>query len=265
MMARIVGWTMLLLAILGACSPGKQKKPLVILAAASLQNPLDSLLSEFERENDTDVRVAYGASGMLAQQIRSGARADLFLTADTTWIERLLDGDVDRIAAWTPWLTNRLVVAVHKNATYRVDSLADLKAEAIARIVIADPQSAPVGRYAEAALRQCGLSGQVQDRMIIAENAAAATRTLRVGLADAAIVYETDLRPFTDLRIGCIVPDTLYPPVVYGLVVLDRMPANDASRAELLGFLISERARSVFAQAGFQPLPQQMRLSAGGQ
>jgi len=233
------------------CGSGASGKPLLVFAAASLSQPLDSLLARFESSTGTEVNVSYGASGTLAQQIRAGAEVDLFLSADTTWIERLAADDHRRIVSWWPILGNRLAVFTHVENEFELGKLDDLLAPPFQRIAIADPGSAPVGRYAQGALRTEGIEDSLSNRLVYAENAAAVVSTVRAHLAEAGIAYATDVAGREDIALRFFVPDTHHPPIVYGLALLNTTHPAAKGLAELLR---SPSAQDLFASAGFTPL-----------
>ncbi|MEW5875966.1 MAG: molybdate ABC transporter substrate-binding protein, partial [Candidatus Zixiibacteriota bacterium] len=199
----------------------------------------------------TVVNVSYGASGTLAQQIRAGAQVDLFLSADTAWIERLAADDNRRIAAWWPFLGNRLAVFTHVENEFELGKLDDLLALRFQRIAIADPGSAPVGRYAQGALRTEGIEDSLSSRLVYAENATAVVSTVRAHLADAGIAYTTDVAGRQDIALRFLVPETHHPPIIYGLAILNTAHPAAKRLAELLRSSASQR---VFASAGFTPL-----------
>jgi len=238
-------------AFVGGCDGRTADRPLLVFAAASLIQPLDSLLAQYESSTGSDVNVSYGASGTLAQQIRAGAEVDLFLSADTTWIERLTAEDTRCVAAWWPILGNRLAVFTHVENRLELGKLADLLAPQFQRVAIADPGSAPVGRYAQGALQREGIEDPLSGRLVYAESATAVVSTVRAHLADAGFAYATDVAGREDIALRFIIPDTHHPPIVYGLALLST--AHPAA-GKLADWLRSPFAQSVFASAGFTPL-----------
>ncbi len=246
----------LAISILAGCS-GSQKtdgnKAILVLAAASLAPTLDSIAVQFERTFNVPVHIGYGASGTLAQQIRAGAAADLYLSADTAWVDRLRAKDSALIDHWWPLLTNHLVVAALSKSTVSLSDLNDLADPSIRHIVIADPQVAPAGRYAKAALENADVMAAVSGKLIFAEHVTAAVQVIRTGVADVGLAYATDIAPYPELKILCAVPDSLHPPIVYGLAVL-RQAMDNKNVAAFAAFIRSDPTMAQFRQAGFVPI-----------
>jgi molybdate transport system substrate-binding protein len=179
------------------------------------------------------VRIAYGASGTLAEQIRSGVAADLYLSADAHWLQELA-AERSRVGSWRPLLTNRMVVVTREGADWTIERLADLRDPKFRKIAIANPIIAPAGRYAEAALRSARIYHEVADRLVSCENAAATANIVRIGLAEVGIVYATDAFAHDGLQEIHMIDGALHPPIVYGMAVLH--PRGGEPRPEALAF-----------------------------
>jgi molybdate transport system permease protein len=192
-----------------------------VFAAASLTDALE----EIAREYPKPLVFNFAASSTLARQIRAGAPADVFLSAD----ERSMD--VVRPASRVRLLSNTLLIV-------GVQEPRDLlNANSIA---LADPSSVPAGIYAKEYLTNIGLWGQVEARVIPTDNVRAALAAFESGNVEAAIVYRTDTR-----RAGYEVPREEGPEIVYPAAALT--PRGQA----FVAYLQSPRARAVFARHGF--------------
>jgi molybdate transport system substrate-binding protein len=246
----------LVLAIVAGCGGSKKtekENAVLVLAAASLAPTLDSIAAHFERTYNLPVNIGYGASGTLAQQIRAGAAADLYLSADTAWIDRLQAEDSAVIDHWWPLLTNHLVVAALNTSAIALSDLGGLADSSIHHIVIADPEAAPAGRYAKASFEHTHLMGAVSGKLVFAEHVTAAVQVIRTGVADVGLAYATDIAPYPELKSIYDVPDSLHPPIVYGLAVLQ--PAMDNKNATAFAeYIRSDPMMSLFRQAGFVPI-----------
>jgi molybdate transport system substrate-binding protein len=223
-------------------------EPLLIFAAASLAGPMDSVATAFVQKTGVPVLVTYGASGTLAQQIRIGADAAIFISADTAWPRQLADDPKIEAAEWRPFLRNRLVmVALAGNEA--TPSYPDaLQALALAHIAIADPESAPAGRYARAYLEKVGLWDRLRTHLMVREDVRGALNLVRLGIADIGIVYATDLTAGSGLKIAAEIPDSLYPPAIYGAVLLK----DGAQERALFEHLLSESSLQQFRRVGFR-------------
>src|SRR5436305_1272814 len=134
----------LLLLMAGVGCASAKEPPLRFYAAASTREAIEKIAQSFQDQTGLAVEANFGASSTLARQIERGADADLFLSADETWADFLVDkGLVERRQ---DLLTNRLVVIVPANSPARIQSLDDLAGPAIKRLALAGPQ-VPAGTY----------------------------------------------------------------------------------------------------------------------
>jgi molybdate transport system substrate-binding protein len=170
-----------------ACALRPAAPVLSVAAAADLRFALDELARGFRsRHPAVDLRLAYGSSGNFFAQIRNQAPFDLFLSADVAYPRQLAQQGlvapdsvfvyaVGRIAVWVP-------------AASRLDPATALQSPALRHLAIANPQHAPYGRAAEAAIHSLGLYERVRDKLVLGENVAQTLEFVQSGAADAGIV-----------------------------------------------------------------------------
>lgn len=163
-----------------------------VAAAADLKFALTEVASRFARDSGGAVKLAFGSSGNFTHQIEQGAPFELFLSADEAFIFRLAEKGlaVDRGALYA---IGRLVLFSPHGSTLRVDpELKDLKAALadgrIRRFAIANPDHAPYGRAARAALRHAGLWAVIEARLVFGENASQAMQFAASGSSQGGIV-----------------------------------------------------------------------------
>ena len=166
-------------------------KPLLIAAAADLKFALDEVLAEFRKAHpDHDPRPTYGSSGTLFAQIDNGAPFDLFLSADVKFPRQLIErGKAEKDSLFL-YAIGHVVVWVPKES--KLD-LATLGAKAlldpsVRKIAIANPDVAPYGAAAVAALKHLGLHGAVSAKLVLGENVAQAAQFVQSGAADAGVI-----------------------------------------------------------------------------
>lgn len=176
----------------GAPSAGSSR-PVRVFAASSLTEVFGDLAGP-------SVKVSFGGSQSLARQLRDGAPADVFASADERTMQALVaDGVVEEPVTFA---RNRLEIAVQPGNPKHVTGLADLARPDVA-VVLADP-SVPVGAYARQALRRAGLDVQPRSLELDVKSALA---KVTAGDADAAIVYVTDVRAAGSKADGVPIPD----------------------------------------------------------
>lgn len=250
-MKRIVGF-LLSLVVLGLTTQGMvhaDDDPLLIFAAASLGGPLDSIASRYMAETGTPVLIAYGASGTLAQQIRIGADVDLFISADTSWVTRLATDPNSAVSHWVPFLRNQLVLVTSSDLDHRTRAFGPLDGPTIGKIAIADPEAAPAGRYAATYLQRIGVYDKIHEKLVIVEDVRGVIQAVHLGVADVGFVYSSDVAVTGRVRSVEVIPDSLYPPIVYGLAT---MRGSRVEKVKMfVQFLTGSEASATFVRAGF--------------
>jgi molybdate transport system substrate-binding protein len=205
------------LCVLAAAPASAQD--LRVAAASDLQAVLPGLVARFEQQTGRRVAVTYGSSGNFFSQIRSGAPFDVFLSADVDYPRRLEQEGVIARGSVTRYAIGRLVLWT------RTDSGVDLRrgfdaltAPAVRRIAIANPEHAPYGRAAVAAMRAAGVYDRLKARLVLGENIAQAAQFAQSGNADVGIIALSLTRATTLRTTGTFVevPAALHPPLEQG-------------------------------------------------
>ena len=223
---------------------------IVVYAAASLRDVLTELAPAAGRATGTRLVFNFGGSGDLARQIVAANKADLFFSADESWMERVAEaGLVDSGSRRSP-LSNRLAVVVPADSALQITAGEDLATAAIHRLAIANPEAAPAGKYAKAWLESKGLWDAVASRVVPALDVRAALAAVESAAVDAGIVYRTDA-PISDrVRVAYVVPEVEMAEISYALAALRPRPHVDAARA-VAAWLCGARAAPVFERFGF--------------
>ncbi len=227
-----------------------------VFAAASLTNVMQDLGDAFTKETSVPVKFSFAASSALARQIENGAPADLFISADVMWMDYLQNKHLIQEQTRHDVVGNRLVLIAP------VGSLIKLKiephfplAEVLGknRLATGDPDSVPVGRYAQAALTKLGVWNEVSERLVRAESVRAALAFVDRGEVALGIVYETDALIDQHVRILDVFPADSHAPIVYpmALTTAARPPA-----AQLAAFIRGCAGAAAFKAYGFSPLPE---------
>jgi molybdate transport system substrate-binding protein len=258
----MAGGSMRRLAVLGALASllsvplvpaaSEPARPLLVFAAVSLTDALREVGAAYTEASGQPVKFSFASSGVLARQLEAGADADVFVSADSEWMDYVeVRGLIDRSTRYD-LLTNRLVlIAPSDRAAAPVSigpgfELAD--ALGGGRLALGDPESVPAGRYARAALISLGLWAQVSDRLVRADNVRAALAFVARGEAPLGIVYETDARAEPGVAVIAAFPADSHPPIVYPVAVVANARAG---ASEFVAYLHGPRARAVFERWGF--------------
>jgi molybdate transport system substrate-binding protein len=242
MMKRVV--TTVLLLILAVRADAAVVR---VSAAASLKDALDEICRIYARgHGGVTLLTNYGASGGLARQIESGAPADIYISANSGWVDYLKGkGTLDN-ASIAPLAANALVFAGREGR--KVTGMADLPR--LERIAVGSPASVPAGAYALAALRRAGIERLVESKLVMARDVRAALLYAERGEADGAFVYRTDLLLAKRAKLLFVVPAALYPPIVYP-AALTMTGARDKDAVAFFRFLFTGEAQAVLKRYGF--------------
>jgi molybdate transport system substrate-binding protein len=242
-----------------ACSAPASAQPrsITIFAAASLKNAVDDVNATFTKAHGSRTVASYAASSALMKQIEQGAPADVFISADTDWMDYGAQHKLIRAETRINLLANRLVLVAPKSSSIAGVTVApglDIAALAgTGRIVTGDVRSVPAGKYAKAALEKLGLWAAVEKKLATTENVRAALTLVARGEAPLGIVYETDAKVEPDVKIIGVFPPDSHPPIIYPAA----LTANARPDAmQYLAFLRSDAAKAVFESYGFRYLPQ---------
>lgn len=246
-------WGLLVAAAFLSLTACDNDRDLLVFAATSLRDPLTEISNRYESETGNNVDLSFGGSQSLAQQIVSGAPADVFISAGSAPVAFLDERGFVSIEDSQRLLTNELVVVMLEEVV-EMESLEYLASDAIDRLALADPSLAPAGAYAQEALRAAGIWESVQGKLLLGKDVRAAMTYVEVGNADAGVVYRTDAQSSDSLKVAHSVDPGLHSQVIYPAVVVKGSPnRNDAT--PYLEFLFSEEALAVFRRFGFSDLP----------
>jgi molybdate transport system substrate-binding protein len=240
--------TVLIALLSSACGHPPTPRKLSIAAAADLQFALAEASRQFNQQHpQTELAVNYGSSGNFYTQIRNGAPFDIFLSADIQYPRNLAhDGIVPADSVFT-YAAGRIVVWVP--ASSKLDPATALSDPSVRRIAIANPQHAPYGRAAAAALHSMGLYETVEKKLVMGENISQTLQFVQSGAADAGIVA-LSLAVAPKVREQgryWEVPVNAYPKIEQGGVILKDSPAAREFRDWLLG----ASGRALLQQYGF--------------
>lgn len=237
--------------ILGFSGTAALAETITVLAAASLSDALSEIAKAYQAKTGTLPALSFAASSTLARQIAASGGADIFVSADSDWMDYLDNRGLIAHAARKNLLGNRLVLIAPAEAAPTLviaphfDLLGALHG---GRLAIADPDSVPAGKYAKTALSVLGVWNSVADRTVNAENVRVALAYVARGEAPLGIVYRTDAIGEKRVHIVGTFPENSYAPIVYPAALT--RDAKPAAR-NFLDFLNSPRARAIFEKYGF--------------
>lgn len=256
-----------LLLVLAGCAPSAEPAPgsseapdatrgrVRVAAASDLRFAMEDLVTAFAVTNPgITVEPTYGSSGTFFAQISEGAPFDVFLSADATYPRELETAGLAASGSTEVYGIGQLVLWVPDDSPIDVDGrgLDALTDASVGRIAIANPEHAPYGRAAEAALRSAGIYDAVRAKLVTGENVAQAAQFVESGSADAGVIaHSLALAPqLRDKGRFAIIPLDSYPRLEQGAVVLASAAEPAAARA-FLDFVLGPEGRTVLDRYGF--------------
>ena len=231
-----------------------QTPTLTVFAAADLSPAFRELIPQFEQTAHAKVVLVPGSTGILSQQIRNGAPADLFFAANEAAVDDLTAGDnlkknsIVLADTKTIYARGRLALITLKSSPLRLNDLKDVVGAGVRRIAIANPAHAPYGLAAQQALQSAGVWGAVQPRLVYGENVQQALQFVQSGSADAGLVARS-LVETQDLS-WTLVDASLHQPLNQAAVVLARSKQPRLATA-FLDFVKGPAGRAVMKRFGF--------------
>lgn len=211
-----------------------------VLAAASLSKPFTALAASFEQANPgATIRLSFGSSTTLAQQIAQGADADLFASAGTAALEQL--GEVEPTATVTI-AQNTLEIATPTDNPGEVASLADLAKEDVDVVLCAE--TVPCGKAADQVLTEAGVEANVVSREV---DVSATLAKVTLGEADAAVVYHSDIVSAQGKVTGVEIPAAQNTTLAYPLARF----GDDAAATAFAAYLAGPEGLAALQGAGF--------------
>lgn len=224
-----------------------------VFAAASTQPVLDSLADVLKARGIT-LRLVFAGSSTLARQIAAGAPADIYISANTKWMDDLSRQDLIAAGTRQNVATNQLVVIAGKQPFpapmmvfgpgYPIDSILQGS-----RLALADPDYVPAGQYAYQALTKFGLWEKVQDRLALTRDVTGALMLVARNEARLGIVYASDAKRTEDVHVFAPFPTTSHAPIVYPAAIIKGRDSADVRH--VFDVLVGSEGQAAFTRAGF--------------
>jgi len=232
-----------------------EDKTLTVFAAASLKNALDDIDAAFTAKTGVKVNASYAASSTLAKQIEQGAPADIFVSADTDWMDYATSKKTINEPTRVNLLGNSIVLIAPKDSKIGDVTIGpgfDLaKLAGDGKIATGDVKAVPVGKYAKAALEKLGAWTAAEAKFAMADSVRAALTLVARSEAALGIVYATDAKVEPGVKIIGTFPADSHPPIIYPVA------ATSTAKPEAnayLDYLRSQATKAVLEKYGFNYL-----------
>jgi molybdate transport system substrate-binding protein len=244
------GWATGRSAVALAAADPDNAQPITVSAAISLKETLEQIARDYHDQSGRDVKLNLGASGTLAAQIKQGAPADLFISADREQVDILVNAGLADADSRREIARNRLVLIVPKDSPNPPTKFADLLDDRFVHVAMGEPKVVPAGLYAMQTLKSLGLYDKLSAKLVMGQNVRQVLSYVVRGEADAGLVYATDAKAAGDsVKLAAVADESSHEPIVYPAVILNA--GNHQAAQDFLNFLASAKARAVFTANGF--------------
>ncbi len=242
----------MILGLLASAIPMNAQQ-LRIAAAADLKFAMAELQQKFEKGSAAKVDVSYGSSGNFYSQIENGAPFDLFFSADAEYPMKLEAAGMTEPGALFQYARGRIVIWAPGDNRLNVagDGWKVLLDDRVKKIAIANPEHAPYGRAAVAALKAAGIYDQVKSKLVYGENISQAAQFVQSGNAQAGIVaMSLAMSPAMKNGSSWEIPADAHPPIEQTAAILKAAKNKNAAR-QFLEYVKSNEGREILQRYGF--------------
>lgn len=246
--------TLLFLVVLGLAGVPLRAEEITVAAAADLNYAMKDLAAQFQQKTGNKVGLSFGSSGNIYSQIQSGAPYDLFFSADAEYPKNLAAaGKMDKASVRT-YALGHLVLWVPNSSKLDLQNLKmDVLLQAsVQKIAIANPEHAPYGRAAVAALEHFQLKGLISDKFVLGESVSQAAQFVQSGNAQAGLIAESLALspPMKSAGRFWEVPPESYPEIQQAAGIVTSSRHKQAAQA-FLDFVTSAEGAKILQQYGF--------------
>lgn len=226
---------------------------ITVAAAADVQSAMRDVTAQFHKQTGIEVKLIYGSSGNFFQQLQNGAPFDMFFSANLDYPEQLQAAGLTEPESYYEYARGKIVLWVSKDSPLDISSgLQSLLNPSIKKIAIANPQHAPYGQAAVAAMQKHGVYDKVKDKFVLGENISQTASFVASGSADVGIVaLSLALSPnMKDKGRYVEVPAVDYPPIEQACVIL-RSSKNKPAAKQFLTFIKTPAVVDTLKRYGF--------------
>src|SRR5580704_4606955 len=226
---------------------------ITVAAAADLQFAMEDVAARFQKQTGKSVKVVYGSSGNFFQQIQNGAPFDVFFSANLEYAKKLEAAGSTEPGSYYEYAKGKIVMWVPNDSKLELKSgIRALLDPSVKKIAVANPQHAPYGQAAVAAMQKENVYGKVKDKFVLGENISQTAAFVLSGSADVAIVaLSLALSPnMKDKGRYAEIPSDDYPPIEQACVILGSSKNKDTAR-QFVAFVKTAAVTEVLRSYGF--------------
>ena len=226
---------------------------ITVAAAADLQFAMQDVAAGFQKATGKEVKLIYGSSGNFFQQIQNGAPFDMFFSANLDYAKKLESSGLTAPGSYYQYAKGKIVVWVPSDSKIDINSgLKSLLDPAVKKIAVANPQHAPYGQAAVAAMQSEGVYDKVKDKLVIGENISQTASFVVSGAADVGVVaLSLALSPnMKDKGRYTEIPAAEYPPIEQACVILNSSKDIETAK-QFLAYVKTTAVADTLKRYGF--------------
>ena len=245
--------SLILLGAIGLICPLCRAQEITVAAAADLQFAMQDVAARFQKQTGKMVKVTYGSSGNFFQQIQNGAPFDMFFSANLDYPKKLEAAGFIEPGSFYPYANGKIVIWVENGSKIDLKSgMQVLLDSSVKKIAVANPQHAPYGEAAVAAIHKANIYDKVKDKFVLGENISQTASFVVSGAADVGIVaLSLALSPnMKDKGRYAEIPTVDYPPIEQACVIL-KSSKNKEAAGQFLSYFKSEGVGDILKSYGF--------------
>jgi len=230
---------------------------ITVAAAADLQFAMQDVAARFQQQTGKTVKATYGSSGNFFQQIQNGAPFDMFFSANLDYPKKLEAAGLIEPGTFYPYANGKIVIWVKNESKLDLKSgMKVLLDPSVKKIAVANPQHAPYGQAAVAAMQKASIYDKVKDKFVLGENISQTASFVVSGAADVGVVaLSLALSPnMKDEGRYLEIPSDTYPPIEQACVIL-KSSRNKETATQFLSFFKSGTIAGVLRSYGFDVPP----------
>ncbi len=242
----------LLLLVLAAPARAHAEQ-ITVAAAADLTFAFQEVAARFQKDTGNSVKLSFGSSGNFYSQIKNGAPYDLFFSADISYPQKLDDAGLVEPGSLYRYAAGKIVLWVPNGSAVDLGSgLKTLLEPGVHKIAIANPEHAPYGRAAVAALQHEQIYDKVRDKLVMGENISQTAQFVLSGDADAGILaLSLTLAPaMAGKGRSFEISSSSYPPIDQACVILKSSQKKQLAR-QFLDYLQQPEIVALMHRYGF--------------
>jgi molybdate transport system substrate-binding protein len=226
---------------------------ITVAAAADLQFAMQDVASRFQKQTGRTLKLIYGSSGNFFQQIQNGAPFDMFFSANLDYPKKLEAAGLIEPGSFYQYAKGKIVIWVRNDSKLDLSSgMQVLLNPSVKKIAVANPQHAPYGQAAVAAMQKENIYEKVKDKFVLGENISQTASFVVSGSADAGIVaLSLALSPnMKDKGRYAEIPAGDYPAIEQACVIVASSKNRETAR-QFLSFIKTPAIADVFRSYGF--------------